>query len=119
MAIKKNVQKNVQKTKERVNQVFSQARESLKVLETIEKETLEKAKRFVRIPEAEVRKRLSNDKILTSLKKIGVATRSEVNNLESRLEALESQLRELSAAPATKASSSSKTKKSASLDAEA
>lgn len=120
MAIKKKVQKNVQKTKDRVNQVFNQARESLKVLETLEKETLEKALRFVRMPETEVRKRLSNEKILASLKKVGVATQAEVDSLETRLASLENQLRELTAQTSgSKAAPTSRSKKSTTAEVEA
>jgi hypothetical protein len=82
----------MEKTKEKVAQVFNQAKESLKILETLEKETLAKARSFVKIPTSAERRRLTNDRILNSLKKLGVATRSEVDTLEERIQKLESAL---------------------------
>lgn len=86
------MKKKVSKTKERVTQVFNQARESLKLFEALEKETLAKAKTFVKIPMAANRKRLTNDKILSSLRKLGVASLSEVKELQNRIEKLEEQI---------------------------
>lgn len=80
------------KTREKVTQAINQAKESLKVLETLEKETLAKAKSFVKIPSAAERKRLTNDRILSSLRKLGVATQSEVEALEQKLHKIESSL---------------------------
>jgi hypothetical protein len=78
------------KTKQKVSEVLNQAKESLKILETLEKETLAKAKSFVKMPKlSKKRKQLTNDRILQSLKKIGVATHSEVQALEKRIHQLE------------------------------
>jgi polyhydroxyalkanoate synthesis regulator phasin len=67
--------------------------ESLKLLEALERGTLEKAKSFIKLPiSASERKRMTNEKILTSLKKLGVATQDEVGELKRRIEELESAL---------------------------
>ena len=78
--------------KKRVNKVIDQARQSLKILETLEKETFAKAKEFVKIPIYSDSKKLTNEKILSSLRKIGLATQSEVDSLRLRVEKLEAQL---------------------------
>jgi hypothetical protein len=80
------------KARERVNQVLSQAKESLKILEVLEKETLAKARSLIKFPTADERRRLTNDRILSSLKKLGVATQSEVQALELKLQRIESNL---------------------------
>ncbi len=80
------------KHKSRVSLVINQARESLKLLETLEKETLAKARTFVRNPIPANRKRLTNEKILSSLRSLGVATRSEVQVLDQRLQNIEAEL---------------------------
>lgn len=84
--------KKVSKTKEKVNEMINQAKASLKILETLEKETLAKAKTFIKIPIPENRKSLTNEKILSSLKKIGLATQDEVDQLRLRIERLEAEL---------------------------
>jgi len=82
--------------KKRVNKVIDeakrQAKQSLKILESIEKETLAKAKNFVKIPVPGDPKKMTNDKILASLRKIGVAAESDVESLRLRIEKLEAQL---------------------------
>ncbi|OFZ18784.1 MAG: hypothetical protein A2X94_06190 [Bdellovibrionales bacterium GWB1_55_8] len=65
--------------KEQVNKVLSQAKESLKILEV--------ARTFVKLPSNP--KELTNEKILASLKKLGVATQEEVQSLRARVEELE------------------------------
>lgn len=64
------------------------------------------------IPNAEERARMTNDKIVSSLKKIGIATREEVEALEERVAQLESELAELRSAAA--ATSSERTVRSGS-----
>lgn len=78
--------------KKRVNKVIDQAKQSLKILETLEKETLAKAKNFIKIPIPGDPKKMTNDKILASLRKLGVATQSEVDSLRLRVEKLEAQI---------------------------
>jgi hypothetical protein len=78
--------------KKRVNKVIDQARQSLKILETLEKETLAKAKSFIKIPIYGDSKKMTNDKILASLKKLGVASQSEIDSLRLRVEKLEAQI---------------------------
>ncbi|MCM2276791.1 MAG: phasin family protein [Oligoflexia bacterium] len=74
MAPKKN--DNGMKTK--VNEVFNQAKASLKLLENLEKETLVKAKD-------------------ASLKKMGVASEQDLDELRARLERLEQEVAALRA----------------------
>lgn len=78
--------------KKRVNKVIDQAKLSLKILESLEKETLAKAKSFIKIPISGDPKKLTNEKILLSLKKLGVATQTEIDSLRLRVERLEAQL---------------------------
>lgn len=86
---------SVSKTKAKMTQVFNQAKESLKLLETFEKETLAKAKTFVKIPIPGNPKTLTNETILASLKKIGVCTQHEMDSLRLRVEKLEGELASL------------------------
>ena len=79
MPSKKNVSKAA---KEQVTKVINQARESLKLLES--------AKSFIKIPKDP--KGLTNEKILASLKKLGVATQDEVQALRVRIEELEAKV---------------------------
>jgi len=79
-------------TKRKVAEVISQAKESLKILGALEKETMARARSFVRIPNAAERRRLTNHRILNSLKKLGVATQDEVEALEQKVQKLESAL---------------------------
>jgi hypothetical protein len=107
MAMKKNGEKievpnrrndfNVEKTKSKVSQVWNQARESLKLLETLEKETFAKARTFVKNPLPANRKRLTNEKILASLQTLGVASRAEIKALEAKVDLLQSELTALHA----------------------
>lgn len=84
---------NSNETKEKMTaaatKVFSQARESLKFVESY-------VENYVKIPEvlkdSEERKRLTNEKILSSLEAVGLATRTEVEALEKRIEQLESDI---------------------------
>lgn len=92
MAVKKKVAREVAKTKEKMSQVFNQARESLKLLELLEKETIAKAKTFVRNPLGVDRKKLKEEKITASLRKLGVATQDELEALRLRMDRLEAAL---------------------------
>jgi polyhydroxyalkanoate synthesis regulator phasin len=78
--------------KKRVNKVIDQAKQSLKILETLEKETLARAKNFIKIPISGDPKKMTNDKILASLRRLGVATQSDVDSLRLRVEKLEAQI---------------------------
>jgi polyhydroxyalkanoate synthesis regulator phasin len=84
--------------KKRVGKVIKQARQSLKILETLEKETFAKAKTFATLASAipgsgsDAAKKMTNDKILSSLRKLGVPTQAEVDALRARVEKLEAEL---------------------------
>lgn len=76
----------------KITQILSQARESLRILRILENETLLKAKRLVKLPKATERKKLKNDRILSSLKKVGVATRADLLELYEKVQMLENSL---------------------------
>jgi len=79
-------------TQNKFSQLVQQAKDSLKVLEMLEKEAVAKAREFVKIPNGADRMKMTNDKILSSLKKLGLATREEVQTLEAKIEKLEHDL---------------------------
>jgi polyhydroxyalkanoate synthesis regulator phasin len=76
--------KNIKQTKEKVSQVLLQAIEAMSTIRE-------------KIPTADVRKRLTNDKIVEGLAKIGLATQGEVNELKAEVRDLESRLEKLEA----------------------
>ena len=76
-----------------VNQVLQRAKKSLKKFSPFEKVTLAKARTLVKIPSSAVRKELTRERILASLKRVGVATQSDLNTLQQKILKLESSLR--------------------------
>lgn len=70
-------------------ELIQQTKESLKILSIFEKETVAKVGNYIKIPNAAERKRLTNQRILSSLQKIGVATHEEVEVLEAKIARLE------------------------------
>ena len=82
----------------KVSRVLTQARESIKLLEVLEKETLAKARTFVRNPIRVSRQSLTNDTITASLRSLGVASRGELEKLERKVTTLEKELDALRAA---------------------
>ncbi|MBL7715681.1 MAG: hypothetical protein JNL01_09455 [Bdellovibrionales bacterium] len=104
---KKAASNGAAKAKETVNKVINQAKESLKVLEALEKETLAKAKVLVnvKLPNREETKKLTNAVIIENLKKLGVATQSEVETLKSKISALEEQIAQISSSKSKSTSS--------------
>lgn len=76
MAMKKSVSQKVSKTKAKVSNVIRQAKDSLKLLEAIDKTSIAK---------------------VANLRKIGVASADEVENLRMRVERLEGELAALQA----------------------
>jgi BMFP domain-containing protein YqiC len=94
MAMKKHVGKVITEVKRQAKQ---QAKQSLKIFESIERDTFAKAKTFASIlPSSDDAKKMTNDKILSSLKKLGVPTQAEVSALRARVEKLEAELALLS-----------------------
>ncbi len=79
--------------KARLEQVLSQAKDSIRMLGAFEKKTLAKARSFVKIPDAKERRRLTNDRILSGLRKLGVATQSDVDALSSKIQELETSVK--------------------------
>jgi hypothetical protein len=98
--------------KARLEQVLAQAQDSIKMLGAFEKSTRAKAKSFVKIPNAKERRRLTNDRILSGLRKLGVASQAEVDTLSNKIRELETSFHR-----PTHNSNSTQTKNSAS-DAE-
>ena len=86
-------EKTVDKTKVAFDKLVNQAKESVKVLETLQKEGLEKAKSMIHLPSPEETVRMTNEKISAGLQKLGLATRAEVQELEKKVEDLASELR--------------------------
>ncbi|MBI3556491.1 MAG: hypothetical protein HY074_09535 [Deltaproteobacteria bacterium] len=85
---------NFKKTKEKMDKIVAQAKDSVKVLDALQKEGLARARSIIhQIPARDVAHKLTNEKIVSSLKKLGLATRSEVRELEKKVEELASELR--------------------------
>jgi hypothetical protein len=80
-------------SKEKLDKIVSQAKDSLKILEALQKEGVARARSMMHLPSKDLAKQLTNEKIVASLKKLGLATRSEVRDLEKRVEELASELR--------------------------
>jgi hypothetical protein len=80
-------------SKEKLDKLVSQAKDSLKILEALQKEGVARARSLMHLPSKDLAKQLTNEKIIASLKKLGLATRSEVRDLEKRVEELASELR--------------------------
>jgi polyhydroxyalkanoate synthesis regulator phasin len=93
-----NGQVNNTPMKKQVGKVIKQAKQSMKILETLEKETMAKAKSFASLASAipgtgsDAAKKMTNDKIISSLRKLGVPTQAEVDALRARIEKLEAEL---------------------------
>ncbi len=86
---------NLDKAKETLDKVLAQAKESVKVLETLQKEGVARAKALIQnkgLPHFS----LPNEKVLSnSLKKLGLATRNEMRDLEKKVEELATQVSKL------------------------
>ena len=80
-----------------VNQVLQKAKKSLKIF-SFDKKTFAKARTLVRIPSAAERKELTRERILASLKKVGLATQSDLDALHQKIQKLEAALRQKSKA---------------------
>lgn len=84
----------------RISDLFQQAKESLKILETLEKETLSKvrdytrhyARNYIRIPSRKERAQMTNERILSSLKKVGIASSADLDELSQKIDRLEASL---------------------------
>ena len=83
----------IKKTKDALDKFLSQAKDSVKILETFQKEAMTKAMGAIHLPDTGEAKRITNEKIVAGLKKMGLATQSEVRDLEKKVEALASELR--------------------------
>ncbi|MEK6580235.1 MAG: hypothetical protein AABZ55_13500 [Bdellovibrionota bacterium] len=83
--------KSFNRTKAKVSQVLNHAKDSLKILEMLEKETIAKAKSFIQVPLGSDPRKKTNEKINLSLKKLGIATKSDLDALKARIEKLEAQ----------------------------
>lgn len=93
--------------KEKIDQVFTQARESFKLLQTFEKEALAKARSFVKKSNTRETLQLTNDTILAGLRKLGVATQAEVDALKFKLQDLEASMKSTNHAAHSKENTSS------------
>lgn len=79
--------------KDTLEGLLSQAKESVKVLEGLQKEGLDRAKNYMQIPSKELAQKLTNEKVIAGLKKMGLATKTEVRDLERKVEELATELR--------------------------
>ncbi len=87
---KDNKDKKDKRRPSRFSEALNQAKEQLRSLGSKNQGVLLKARNLLKAPGGEARKRLANEKILGSLRKLGVATQSEVEALKKRIEELES-----------------------------
>ena len=90
---------NVDRVKEKLDHFVTQAKESLKVLETLEKEGLLMVKSFIKDEVGkDVAKKtkefFKDEKIKKNLHKIGLATLEEVKELEKKFESVSSELKQ-------------------------
>lgn len=81
---------NFKKTKETLEKLVAQAKDSVQVLEALQKEGVARAKEYINSEKAS---QLANEKLVSTLKKLGLATRIEVRDLEKKVEELASELR--------------------------
>jgi hypothetical protein len=86
---------DMNKTKETLDRLLNQAKESVKVLETLQKEGMDRARTILQtqIPSADEAQKIANEKVKKTLKKLGFASRSEVRDLEQKVEELAAELR--------------------------
>jgi hypothetical protein len=106
--------KDFMKTKEKFSKAFNQAIESVRVLRVLEKETLAKARSFVRVPSAKERRSMTNERILKQLQKVGVASQAELEVLRQQVHKLQMELAQLREMP-KKAKAKTKSRPSAEL----
>jgi uncharacterized small protein (DUF1192 family) len=111
MPMKKTLNDNVAKTRAKVSQALNQARESLKLLEILEKETLAKAKTLVKNP--------LKSKRVKPVEAPALVTLEEFNLLKNRVAELEAQVETLKSAKATKSAGKSASASSKPQQAEA
>jgi hypothetical protein len=97
--------KKILNVKARLEQVLTQAKDSVRMLGAFEKKTLAKAKSFVKIPGSRERRRMTNDRILSGLRRLGVATQAEVDALSSKIQELEASVHRPSHGSSSKTSS--------------
>lgn len=69
--------------KQFVSKIIEQAKDPKRLLE------------LAKLPSLDDRRKLTNERILASLKRVGVATQSEVDSLKEEIQALRSELRAL------------------------
>ena len=88
--------KKLSNARKRVMNLIQQAADSLKIaknslkqFQDLPKETLAKAKSMAKVPNMAEQKRLTNERILTGLRKMGVATQGDVDALESKIRKIE------------------------------
>lgn len=81
---------NFKKTKETLEKLVAQAKDSVQVLEALQKEGVARAKEYINSEKAS---QVANEKLVSTLKKLGLATRTEVRDLEKKVEELATELR--------------------------
>jgi hypothetical protein len=96
MATKKPKSLDTKETKQtKVKRVISHARESLKLFETIEQRAIGRAKRLIKVslvPRSVRVRRKQDEKLMTELKSLGLATAQDLQELKERVRRLEAAL---------------------------
>lgn len=92
------------KTKETLDKILGQAKESVKVLELLQHEAVARAKSVVAS--------LPNEKIVEAFRKMGFATRAEVEELERKVDALANEIASLNAKASQKKNGKDRSKDS-------
>lgn len=99
---------DLKKTRETFDKLLAQAKESVKVLDALKKEGFARARTLIPpLPSKDEAQKIANEKFVASLRKIGLATRAEIRDLEERLNSLAS---ELKAKPSKKSKGKTETK---------
>jgi hypothetical protein len=88
LRISESAKKAFKKITNKSQKEFSKTVSTL--FEIFDQTTLDRLRVWTRIPNAEDRRRMTNERILASLKRVGVAQQSEVDDLRAKVERLES-----------------------------
>ncbi len=92
LKVLKNI--NVDKAKQKIDKFVDQAKESIKVLESLQREGMSMAKNYVKTNDlAGKTRKFTDEKIKKNLHKLGLATFEEVKALEKKLDGVSTELK--------------------------
>lgn len=84
-------------SKEKLDQILSQAKESVKALEALQKEGISRAQDYFKkspaILAALEKEAFSKEAVVKQLKKLGIATKEDIRDLNDKIDDLASELR--------------------------